>query len=105
VGAHVPAVGEQRYRLGDAAGGDFNHHHHQRNRDDDLRASLAITGHALWVAVHRVVAVRAGYNGGAARYYWLARKSRMRPSSSGGATGGATPMRRSRPAISGETMV
>jgi hypothetical protein len=40
VGAHVPAVGEQRHRTEQSAGGDFDHHHGEREPHHLARATL-----------------------------------------------------------------
>ena len=38
--AHVPAIGQQRHRIGSDANDDLEHHHRRRNADNDAGASL-----------------------------------------------------------------
>jgi len=42
VRAHVPAVREQRHRMREQAGGDFDYHHHAGNGDDYPGAAFAL---------------------------------------------------------------
>jgi hypothetical protein len=41
VRAHVPAVGEQRHRVGEKAGNNLDDHHHAGDRDHDPCPALA----------------------------------------------------------------